>query len=663
MKKFTLIAAIMFGFAINIFAQTIVGTDPENKNVVLEEFTGIYCGYCPQGHAIAQSIYDAHPDDVVLIAIHTGSYANPSGGDPDYRTPWGSAIAGQAGITGYPSGTVNRHLFPGWEQGTGTAMSRGHWVGASNQILGEESYLNVACEATIIPATRQLSVLVEVYYTGDSPEATNLLNVAIVQNHIFGPQSGGGAGSNYEHMHMLRHLVTGQWGEEISQTTEGSFYTTTLTYDIPADYNDVEVVLENLDIVAFVTETHQEVVSGIKGTVTFPAASDYDASVKDILFPISQACEGELSPRIELKNYGAINLTSADIEYSVNGGDVAVYSWTGDLTYPDSEILTLPGIPYTMEDNNTVEITVSNPNGETDENPANDTKTADFDAAYETSMNVEMQLFVGAWASDISWEFFNGAGELLASGSDYGNNEVVNMELPVTSSDCYSFILHDSGNDGFAGGGYLKLKDDGEVFVYITDELEGLIGITFHANNALAAPSDFDVAVNDYNLDFSWSAPAKATLLGYNLFLSDDLETPINTSLISETSYAYTLASNGHYEFYLTAEYDEGTSDYIGPVVVDLAVGIDELSNNELAIYPNPIQETATISYTLTETAQVDVKVYSLVGALVMNIPMSQQNAGEQKTTLNTNGLEEGIYFVNITINNKIITKKITIMK
>ncbi|NOR88336.1 MAG: Omp28-related outer membrane protein, partial [Bacteroidales bacterium] len=218
----------MLGFIANLFSQTIVGTDPENKNVVLEEFTGIHCVYCPDGHAIAQAIYDQHPNDVVLINIHTGSFASPGAGEPDYRTQWGSAIAGQSGLTGYPAGTVNRHLFSGWSQGSGTAMSRNYWSPAANIVFDEASYLNVALEATIIPATRQLSVLVEVYYTGDSPESVNLLNVAILQSNIFGPQTGGGAGDNYNHKHMLRHLLTGQWGVEISETTEGSFFTTTI---------------------------------------------------------------------------------------------------------------------------------------------------------------------------------------------------------------------------------------------------------------------------------------------------------------------------------------------------------------------------------------------------------------------------------------------------
>ena len=34
-------------FTLATFAQTIVSTDPEDKKVVLEEYTGIHCGYCP----------------------------------------------------------------------------------------------------------------------------------------------------------------------------------------------------------------------------------------------------------------------------------------------------------------------------------------------------------------------------------------------------------------------------------------------------------------------------------------------------------------------------------------------------------------------------------------------------------------------------------------
>ena len=481
-KNFTLIAILTLGLALQMLAQTIVGTDPENKNVVLEEFTGIHCGYCPQGHAIAQSIYDAHPDDVVLIAIHTGGYASPGAGEPDFRTEFGSAIAGQSNIGGYPAGTVNRHLFPGWEQNGGTAMGRNHWNAASEQILEEASYLNIACKATIVKETGQCSILVEVYYTGDSPESTNLLNVAVLQSNILGPQSGGGAGDNYNHKHMLRHLITGQWGIEINETTQGSFYTTTLTYELPDNYNDVDVVVEDIDIVAFVSETHQEIISGCMAEIIYPAASEYDVAIDEISFPGDAACNGELAPRIVLKNWGSEALTSTDIEYTINNGETATYTWTGNLEYPYTEEVILPGIPFAGEENNTLEVVVSNPNGQTDENTSNNTSSTDFETGFETSRSISMELYVGyVFANQISWKLVNGAGQIIDEGGDYAGGATIEKSWELDGDDCYTFFLMDSGENGF--GGYLKLMDEGEVFVEISDELVDVVETTFHTDS------------------------------------------------------------------------------------------------------------------------------------------------------------------------------------
>ena len=120
-KKITSVLMFMF-LCFGTFAQTIVSTDPENKKVVLEEFTGIHCVFCPQGHAIAQALKNGNPDNVFLINIHSGSFANPNNGEPDFRTPFGQAIDNQSGLAGYPAGTVNRRnlrsclrrVLPSW---------------------------------------------------------------------------------------------------------------------------------------------------------------------------------------------------------------------------------------------------------------------------------------------------------------------------------------------------------------------------------------------------------------------------------------------------------------------------------------------------------------------------------------------------------------------
>jgi hypothetical protein len=255
----------LFTFTVAVFcligmmqAQVITTSQPLNKNAVLEEYTGIHCQYCPQGHAIAKSILENNPGRAAVISIHQGSFASPSAGEPDYRTPFGDPLAGQTALTGYPSGTVNRHVFTG----TTTALGRGDWTANANVIMQQPSPVNVGVETTVDTVTRQLTVHVELFYTANSAVPTNYINVALIQSHIFGPQTGGNAGNNYEHMEMLRHLVTGQWGDAVTPTTQGTLIDRTYTYTIPAAYNNIPCVIKNCDVVVFVTESHQEILTG-----------------------------------------------------------------------------------------------------------------------------------------------------------------------------------------------------------------------------------------------------------------------------------------------------------------------------------------------------------------------------------------------------------------
>ena len=239
-------------------AQTLVSTDPQPKNAVLEEYTGIHCGYCPDGHAIGQALMDNNPNRVVLVSIHQGSYAVPDENEPDYRTSWGDSLAIQAGVTGYPMGTINRHIF----KGSRTAMSRGDWTVSAHEIMEEMSPVNIGVKSTYDSVKRELNIVVELYYTANSPLPANQLNIALLQNHVYGPQLGGGSGDEYEHMHMLRDLITGQWGVEIQNTIEGTFIRQLYNYEIPTQIREIPVVVEDCDIAVFVSESHQEIYTG-----------------------------------------------------------------------------------------------------------------------------------------------------------------------------------------------------------------------------------------------------------------------------------------------------------------------------------------------------------------------------------------------------------------
>lgn len=465
LKKLLLPVALLF-VAFPLFSQTIVSTDPENRKAILEEFTGINCQFCPQGHAIANAIKDNNPDDFFVINIHQGGFANPGTGQPDFRTPFGNAIVNQSysgSGFGYPSGTVNRQNFPGREMtapGT-TAMSRSFWTVSSNETIAQPSYVNVGVEAEIDINTRELTVHVEAYYTANSPQATNKLNVALLQNNTLGPQSGGNMGNNYVHMHRLVHLLTGQWGVDINTTTAGSFVDETFTYTIPADYNGVPVDFfeAELELVVFITETQQNIISGNGAFSTYTGlANANDIRINEISEIMNQ-CSDVITPTIKVQNVGSNDATSLTIEYSVNGGAVQTYEWNGDLNSVSSQTIELPEIQYNLQANNTLVVTLEN-----DDDNSNNEMTIDFDQADESNYELDLTIQTDNWGSEVRWNIKNVAGQTLIQGGPYGNNQTINVEIELPN-DCFTFNLIDTFGDG---GGPVSLVDSDGLIIYST---------------------------------------------------------------------------------------------------------------------------------------------------------------------------------------------------
>ncbi len=246
-------------------------TEVQNRNALIEEFTGVNCGYCPDGHRMVNELMAANPGRVYAINIHTGQYAIK------YTTSFGSALANQSNIKGYPAGSVNRHVFSSYSQRSGgTAMSRDKFTAAATEIMSQPACANIAAKAMINKSTRELTVGVAVYYTSAPTNTTNLINVAVIEDSIWGQQSGGqthnptqydATTQKYCHTHMLRHLVTEQWGDAITPVV-GQQIKKEYKYTLPATISNEPVVPEHLDIIVFLTEDHQEVINVCEAPIT-----------------------------------------------------------------------------------------------------------------------------------------------------------------------------------------------------------------------------------------------------------------------------------------------------------------------------------------------------------------------------------------------------------
>lgn len=613
MKKqiLTLLAA---GTAGSLFAQLPVSTTPQNKKAVLEEFTGIYCGYCPDGHRIATQMYNADPTHVVLINIHSGGYANVATGEPDLKTTMGTAIDGMAGnsIQGYPAGTINRTNFgsAATAQNTvspyGMAQNRNTWNTTANTIKSQSAYCNVAVEGSVDAVTRVLTYTAQVYYTANSPVTSNSLTIMLLEDKVFGPQHNYGtptlynaanynADGSYNHNHVLRKgLTTGNFGITIPTTTSGTTFTTSGTYTIPLTYGAAgktnPCMLGNIELAAFVTETNVKTINGSYGPITITnIPSVNDAAVSNIIAD-AETCAGNLQPmKFNLSNTGSANLTSASITYSVSGGTPQTYNFSGNLAPFTQTIISLPAYSFPANTTNTLSVLVTSTNGGTDQNAANDvvTKSIPLTTKVANAANLTMEFTQDQYGSESTWEIREEVSNtLVASGGPYSDLAASGTQLntqafTVNPSMCYKVIVNDQYGDGFNAGygaGNYKIKA-GTTVVYT---MNGVM-------------TDQDIKL-------------------------------FRTSTFTGIAEANTAVAN-------------------------------------IAVYPSPAKNSASLSLDLIQNETITVNVVNTVGQVVYSESMKDLSAGNHVVNFNTEAWANGIYNVNVSTTNGTTNVKLVVAK
>ncbi len=138
MKK--LLLACMMVPVLGANAQTV-------KKVILEDLTGIHCGWCPEGAVMTEDLYAQNPSTFIPIAIHTGNYTPAAS---PLRTADGDAINTALAPYGYPAGAVDRawyapgHAAPNYDKWKGIAMSRGVWTPAISARMALDGVVSVS---------------------------------------------------------------------------------------------------------------------------------------------------------------------------------------------------------------------------------------------------------------------------------------------------------------------------------------------------------------------------------------------------------------------------------------------------------------------------------------------------------------------------------------
>ena len=469
-KKNAILAFILVGATLSA-QQTFVSISPSNKNVVLEEFTGINSDYCPDGHRIVDDIVAANPNRVFAINIHAGGYAANT-----YTTFDGDRLRDKWNVTSYPSGMINRTTF------TGTSPIYGEFYFSqyTNNQLNTPACANIAARCTIDCATRVMTVNVQLFYTDNSSVDTNFISAALVQDNIPGPQRGASyypsqvINGQYNHMHMFRGFVNGSvWGDTVTTTDSGSFVARTYTYTLPQTIGNAPVRINDLSIVAFVSEGKANIINSCKAAITYTNA---DLMLSDMQPADNQEnCNIEFPAYVRYVNLGQTIVNSIEIKYGTNISGTATYTRSGlNITRGFSDTIHLPtitgsflsGVSYTGY------ATITSINGVA---VSNDTiKCLLRKNKYNTyGDSLTLTINTDAYGRETTYKFMKIDGTSISSGGPFQNlasagtmENVIKIGVPANG--CYMLEVYDAAGDGINsdyGNGSFSLADNrGTVF-------------------------------------------------------------------------------------------------------------------------------------------------------------------------------------------------------
>lgn len=139
------------------------------RNILIEDFTGHKCIYCPPAADTADLLHDDYPGRVYVAAIHSGpdgigSFQSTSAEWPiDWTNPDGLAIGTHFGtmpgsaFIGNPRGSVSRI-----ETGSQHTLSPTNWRSAVVSALPQPLKVNIQSSANYYPSTRGLFLHTEI---------------------------------------------------------------------------------------------------------------------------------------------------------------------------------------------------------------------------------------------------------------------------------------------------------------------------------------------------------------------------------------------------------------------------------------------------------------------------------------------------------------------
>ncbi len=185
------------------------------RKIVLEEFTGQLCTYCPGGAREIERLDSIYTDQLIPVSIHAGGFANPANGAPDdFRTTAGDLYNSTFGITQFPAGVVSR-----LNNGAPTGLSQ--WDIDILSIKNDVPKVSIGLSTLYDDSTKTLKTIVNTEWLS-SETGTYNIQIYLVQDSIVAYQLDNNVNiPNYMHRHMLRKAINSTWGTPLPSSNTG----------------------------------------------------------------------------------------------------------------------------------------------------------------------------------------------------------------------------------------------------------------------------------------------------------------------------------------------------------------------------------------------------------------------------------------------------------
>lgn len=326
-----------------------------DRKVLIEEATGAWCQFCPDGAVKVDELLTNYPNDVVATSLHDGD-----GMANTFSDALNNAFAGGS----YPSGEVDRVLFSG-ESNVGS--NRGTWEAHALERMDIERPVNLAASNTYNPSTRDLTVDVTATFLADYADNYRL-SVMVVEDSVVGPNNSQYNQVNYynsvsghtyyqagnpihyfPHMQVLREILGGTWGQSGSipnPITALTPYSYQFTTTLDNSYRDNKVFL-------IVVAQHYGNSTGDRNIINAMRLDLNSADTLAMSTSVSALVSGVTDPACG-------SASSGEITMDVIGEGPFTYAWSNTYGYTGTSLSGLSAGTYTITTTDTYGNTATN---------------------------------------------------------------------------------------------------------------------------------------------------------------------------------------------------------------------------------------------------------------------------------------------------------------